>query len=500
MQDVNQSQRIADLEAQVKFLQRQLKEAQAIIEVKNKKMHSEAFFASHEAVETEIRKEKHLTDERALSNTSEEEIDLNEIASQLHKYILEDKAKRLENHIRIEALLDVHKTPIATELVTEDINKIIETVSWTKGIIKAKWYKSLDQSDAAKRFVAMLPTFFRVLSAWQTSGFILTNEKVKQLQHLRYNHYAYKILFEEISPNLVEHKPPITHQPRKPVDPISGDVFKYENNSDRKKAERRKLLRSQISVRQEERASELEKLQKAREQKHRNKKSLELRNKNIKMITQEAAKKKQDTLRQKNWMRLYSWLKNQLGKHAPTLLRNYRRSYEVNDYGAVEKDQRGPEIYRFFNSIGLYDFDGLDPYCAGKASRLTQRWCERQLRKSKEASSVPDNGQDFEHWVADKLIDNGWKAHVTKASGDDGVDVIAERQGVSVAVQCKRYKGSVGNKAVQEVYSGMKHMQLARAVVISTGKYTKSAQNLARTTGVLLLSERDVQNLWDLIQ
>lgn len=112
---------------------------------------------------------------------------------------------------------------------------------------------------------------------------------------------------------------------------------------------------------------------------------------------------------------------------------------------------------------------------------------------------VPENGHDFEHWVAAKLNDAGWTASVTQASGDDGVDVIAMRKGFSVAVQCKRFKGSVGNKAVQEVYSGMKHMQLDRAVVISTGKYTKAAQNLASTTGVLLLSEHDIPHLWELL-
>jgi restriction system protein len=199
------------------------------------------------------------------------------------------------------------------------------------------------------------------------------------------------------------------------------------------------------------------------------------------------------------WRNYYQKLKIEISKHAPALLRTYRKAYKVNEYGAVEKDERGPEIARFFSSIGLYDFDDSDPYCTRKASDLTRRWCEIQTRKSKQTDAAPDNGHDFEHWVAAKLVQAGWKATVTQANGDDGVDVIAERKGLSVAVQCKRYKGSVGNKAVQEVYSGMKHMELDRAVVISTGKYTKAAQNLATTTGVLLLSEHDISHLWKIL-
>ncbi len=43
---------------------------------------------------------------------------------------------------------------------------------------------------------------------------------------------------------------------------------------------------------------------------------------------------------------------------------------------------------------------------------------------------------------------------VTRGSGDYGVDVLAEKEGVTYAVQCKRYDGPVGVKAVQEAYAG----------------------------------------------
>ena len=69
------------------------------------------------------------------------------------------------------------------------------------------------------------------------------------------------------------------------------------------------------------------------------------------------------------------------------------------------------------------------------------------------------SGDDFEYFCADILRGNGFKnVEVTKASGDHGIDVLAKKDGVKYAIQCKRYSKPVGNKAVQEAYSGKASM------------------------------------------
>ena len=93
----------------------------------------------------------------------------------------------------------------------------------------------------------------------------------------------------------------------------------------------------------------------------------------------------------------------------------------------------------------------------------------------------------------------GWTAEVTQGSGDQGVDVIASIEELSVAIQCKRYSGSVGNKAVQEIMAGMIHYGLDHSVIISTGKYTKSAIDLAKTGNVHLLTHNDIPLLRDIV-
>ena len=79
-------------------------------------------------------------------------------------------------------------------------------------------------------------------------------------------------------------------------------------------------------------------------------------------------------------------------------------------------------------------------------------FCARRIRehlKGRELDAM--EGHDFEYFCADLLEDHGFKSvEVTRGSGDYGVDVLAEKEGVTYAVQCKRYDGPVGVKAVQD--------------------------------------------------
>jgi HJR/Mrr/RecB family endonuclease len=93
----------------------------------------------------------------------------------------------------------------------------------------------------------------------------------------------------------------------------------------------------------------------------------------------------------------------------------------------------------------------------------------------------------FEQHCADYLGLHGWKAHTTKASGDQGVDVIAENVGIRVVIQCKKQARPVGNSAVQEAYSAQRFAGAHHAAVVSNCTFTRAAYELASATGVLLL-------------
>lgn len=94
---------------------------------------------------------------------------------------------------------------------------------------------------------------------------------------------------------------------------------------------------------------------------------------------------------------------------------------------------------------------------------------------------------EYEHYCAALLSEGGWSTRVTPEGGDQGVDIVAKKNDKTLVVQVKRYEGSVGNAAVQQVVAGRMHLKADYAVVVSPAPFTKSARELAATTGVLLV-------------
>jgi restriction system protein len=101
----------------------------------------------------------------------------------------------------------------------------------------------------------------------------------------------------------------------------------------------------------------------------------------------------------------------------------------------------------------------------------------------------------YEQYCADRLAENGWKVRVTKASGDQGADIVCEAVGKRLVVQCKLYTGSVGNAAVQEVIAAREFEQSNLAAVVSNAVYTNSAKQLGSTARVYLLHHDEIKDL-----
>jgi len=86
----------------------------------------------------------------------------------------------------------------------------------------------------------------------------------------------------------------------------------------------------------------------------------------------------------------------------------------------------------------------------------------------------------------------GWRSKTTKASGDQGADIVATKDGITVVCQCKRYSKSVGNKAVQEAFAAKTFYNAQKGAVITNAGYTKSARELAEKTAVELFHFSDL--------
>ena len=98
----------------------------------------------------------------------------------------------------------------------------------------------------------------------------------------------------------------------------------------------------------------------------------------------------------------------------------------------------------------------------------------------------------FEHHCADVLKSNGWTCKTTRASGDFGVDLVAESQGHRVVFQIKKWSKPVNLKAVQEAVAGIAIYRAHSACVISVSGYQESARRLAAANNVRLMTHSDL--------
>ena len=105
------------------------------------------------------------------------------------------------------------------------------------------------------------------------------------------------------------------------------------------------------------------------------------------------------------------------------------------------------------------------------------------------------SGVEFEEFLAGLFRAQGYAAELTPTSGDYGADLILSKDGQRIAVQAKRYVGSVGVAAVQEALSGQAYYQCHTAWVISTGAFTPNALELAQKSGVKMIGRSEIGNL-----
>lgn len=102
-------------------------------------------------------------------------------------------------------------------------------------------------------------------------------------------------------------------------------------------------------------------------------------------------------------------------------------------------------------------------------------------------SGVTGSGKSvFLHSLLLSLMLRNKSSHLTRGSGDQGVDIIAYKDGQKYAIQCKRYAQKLGNKPIQEVHTGKTIYHCDVAVVMTNNYFTPGAKEAATATGVLL--------------
>lgn len=187
-------------------------------------------------------------------------------------------------------------------------------------------------------------------------------------------------------------------------------------------------------------------------------------------------------------------------QHKDVLHRKYKQTHYIDDYGVEHESGWDREIKYFVKNIVepkirqdigndcAYNYDALINTINSYISQMFSN-----ISKEVEDEEVEiETGVDYENYIERILQEDSFIVNRTPATGDQGVDLIATKNGKRIAIQCKFYSKSVGNKAVQEVVAGKDFYECDYACVVSNNSYTPAAKKLASVSNVLLLNEDNI--------
>lgn len=184
---------------------------------------------------------------------------------------------------------------------------------------------------------------------------------------------------------------------------------------------------------------------------------------------------------------LYKWQYCQSGTaNWKDLIVSEKNIYTQNISGGIGDKYRcliliNNQVIAYSNAltVGRNDFKSENEY----------RKERKEYRRPQPSVADTDGmgGKEFELYCAEILRKNGYEnVRVTQVSGDYGIDILAQKDSVSYAIQCKCYSGMVGNKAVQEAFSGKTFYNCMVAAVLANTYFTQAAKETAKRNAVIL--------------
>ncbi|WP_208324073.1 restriction endonuclease [Paenisporosarcina antarctica] len=147
-------------------------------------------------------------------------------------------------------------------------------------------------------------------------------------------------------------------------------------------------------------------------------------------------------------------------------------------------------------------------YCLQCYTYIQGNYLKKEIHSIKKEWQTPNidtlmveldkmSGIEFEYYLKEFFQKRDYMVELTALSGDQGVDLILIKHNRRIAVQVKRYSqdSKLGNKAIQEVYTGMPYYDCTEAYVITTTEFTNQAVTLASKVGVKLIGRNKLQLL-----
>ena len=102
------------------------------------------------------------------------------------------------------------------------------------------------------------------------------------------------------------------------------------------------------------------------------------------------------------------------------------------------------------------------------------------------------SGIEFEQELAKLFRARGYHVQFTPTTGDQGIDLIARKNGKTTVVQCKAYKHPVGPAVARELYGSMVAYGANDAILACTGGFTKGVEEFVQRRPIKLISVSDL--------
>ena len=160
------------------------------------------------------------------------------------------------------------------------------------------------------------------------------------------------------------------------------------------------------------------------------------------------------------------------------------------------------------SQIELYNKAKLDQYENQRKARQAERearraqerveWARREAELARKRKLrdywMNLSGIEFERELAALFQRRGYRVQTTPSSGDQGIDLIARKNGKTTIVQCKRYKNPAGPAIARELYGSLTASRADRAILACTGGFTRGVREFVKDKPITLI------DAWDIIK
>lgn len=154
----------------------------------------------------------------------------------------------------------------------------------------------------------------------------------------------------------------------------------------------------------------------------------------------------------------------------PFLILGYFLSLKTMEFLSSSINMIGVAFFLTF-PLGVYALYWLWLFSQEKvtSTRANLNWADRNWWWTLD-------GWEFEEEVARIFRLNGYKAKVTKKTGDGGIDIILYKDNLKYIVQCKHYKNSVGPEPVRALWGVKDDFGADRVILVASSGITEQSK------------------------